>query len=376
MSEERAFWLAWSKVSGVGAVLQKRIQTHFGSLSTAWTVTPEELAEVEGIGKQSAIAICAHRHQIQVDRLLQDHETQDFLTPADPDYPQLLAEIPDPPPVLYYRGDLSLIRDLDRQSAVAIVGTRQPSDYGRRWTRKLSKTLAQHGFIVMSGLADGIDAEAHSSCLEAGGQTIAVLGTGVDVVYPYKNRRLYDQLLETGLALSEYPAGTQPDRAHFPRRNRIVAGLSRAVLVMEAPIKSGALITATLANEYGREVYALPGSLDNPRSGGCLALMSKGAQIILGESELIEAIGAIPALDQTREPESTQPPLLDLAPELSQVLQAISTIAQQSNYASAPFDLIVQTAAMSTATVSSSLLQLELIGLVTQVPGMRYQVRS
>ncbi|MBD1845729.1 DNA-protecting protein DprA [Cyanobacteria bacterium FACHB-63] len=376
MSEERAFWLAWSKVSGVGAVLQKRIQTHFGSLSTAWTVTPEELAEVEGIGQQSAIAICAHRRQIQVDLLLRDHETQDFITPADPDYPHLLAEIPDPPPVLYYRGDLGLIRDLDRQSAVAIVGTRQPSDYGRRWTRKLSKTLAQHGFIVMSGLADGIDAEAHSSCLEVGGQTIAVLGTGVDVVYPYKNRRLYDQLLETGLALSEYPTGTQPDRAHFPRRNRIVAGLSRAVLVMEAPTKSGALITATLANDYGREVYALPGSLDNPKSGGCLALISRGAQIILGESELIEAIGAIPALDQTREPESIQSSLLDLAPELAQVLQAISTIAQHSNYASAPFDLIVQTAAMPTATVSSSLLQLELIGLVTQAPGMRYQVRA
>lgn len=376
MSEERAFWLAWSKVSGVGAVLQKRIQAHFGDLSAAWTATPEELAEVEGIGQQSAIAICTHRNQIHVDRLLQDHETQDFLTPADSHYPQLLCEIPDPPPILYYRGDLSLIRDLDRQSAVAIVGTRQPSDYGRRWTRKLSKALTQQRLIVISGLADGVDTEAHSSCLQAGGQTIAVLGTGVDVVYPYKNRRLYDQLLETGLALSEYPAGTQPDRAHFPRRNRIVAGLSRAVLVIEAPIKSGALITATLANEYGREVYALPGSLENPKSAGCLTLISKGAQIILGESELIEAIGAIPALDQTEEPQAIQPPPLDLAPELSQVLQAISTIAQESTAASAPFDLIVQTAAMPTAVVSSSLLQLELIGLVAQVPGMRYQMRS
>ncbi|MBW4526062.1 MAG: DNA-processing protein DprA [Phormidium tanganyikae FI6-MK23] len=372
MSDDRAFWLAWSKVSGVGAILQKRIQAEFGSLGAAWTATPEELAEVEGIGQQSAIAICNHRQQINVDRLLEDHK-QDFLTPADPDYPQLLAEIPDPPPVLYYRGQFELIRELDRQSAVAIVGTREPSEYGRRWTRKLSTTLAQHGFMVMSGLADGIDAEAHRSCLDIGGKTIAVLGTGVDVVYPFKNRRLYEQLLETGLALSEYPAGTQPDRAHFPRRNRIVAGLSRAILVIEAPIKSGALITANLANEYGRDVYALPGSLDNPKSAGCLSLISKGAQMILGESELIELIGEIPELDHAREPRSTQPPI-DLAPELSQVLQTIYTIAQQSNHPSVPFDLIVQTTEMPTSRVSSSLLQLELLGLVTQVPGMRYQV--
>lgn len=372
MSDDRAFWLAWSKVPGVGAILQKRIHAEFGSLKAAWTITPEELAIVEGIGQQSAITICQHRDKLNVDRILKDHESQNFLTPADSDYPQLLAEIPDPPPVLYCRGQIELLRDLDRKSAVAIVGTREPSDYGRRWTRKLSTTLTQHGFTVMSGLADGIDAEAHRSCLEVGGKTIAVLGTGVDLVYPAKNRRLYQQLLETGLALSEYPAGTQPDRTHFPRRNRIVAALSRAVLVIEAPTKSGALITATLANEYGRDVYALPGSLDNPRSAGCLDLISKGAQMILGESELMAHLGTIPQLDQANQ---LSIPMIDLAPELVTVLEAIYAIAQQSNHPSAPFDLIVQTSEMATAAVSSSLMQLELLGLVAQVPGMRYQIR-
>ncbi|GAP98543.1 DNA-processing protein DprA [Leptolyngbya sp. NIES-2104] len=372
MSDDRAFWLAWSKIPGVGAILQKRIHAELGSLKAAWTVTPEELAIVEGIGQQSAIAICQHRDKLNVDRVFKDHESQNFLTPADSDYPQLFAEIPDPPPVLYYRGRVELLRDLDRQSAVAIVGTREPSDYGRRWTRKLSTTLAQHGFTVMSGLADGIDAEAHRSCLDVGGNTIAVLGTGVDLVYPAKNRCLYQQLLETGLALSEYPAGTQPDRTHFPRRNRIVAALSRAVLVIEAPTKSGALITATLANEYGRDVYALPGSLDNPRSAGCLDLISKGAQMILGESELMAHLGTIPELDQANQ---LSIPTIDLAPELATVLEAIYEIAQQSNHPSAPFDLIVQTAEMPTAAVSSSLMQLELLGLVTQVPGMRYQIQ-
>jgi DNA processing protein len=358
----------------VGAILQKRIHDQFGSLEAAWTAAPDELTIVEGIGQQSAIAICANRQQIQVDRLLKDYETQNFLTPADSDYPQLLLEIPDPPPVLYYRGQIDLVRSLDFRSAIAIVGTREPSEYGRRWTRKLSTTLAQQGFLVMSGLADGIDAEAHRSCLEAGGRTVAVLGTGVDIVYPSKNHRLYDQLLETGLVLSEYAAGTQPDRAHFPRRNRIVAGLSRAVLVIEAPMKSGALITANLANDYGRDVYALPGSLENAKSKGCLTLISKGAQIILGESELLEMIGTIPALDHSIESQSVQRPLIDLAPELSEVLQAIGAIVQQSNHPAVPFDAIVQTTKMQTSAVSSSLIQLELLGLIAQVPGMRYQV--
>jgi DNA processing protein len=370
LSEERAFWLAWSRVAGVGAILQKRIYLQFGSLKTAWTATPEELIAVEGIGQQSAIAICTSRDQVQLDRI---DQTQDFLTPADPDYPRLLFEIPDPPPVLYYRGQLALIREFDRQSAIAIVGTRQPSEYGRRWTRKLSTTLANNGFIVVSGLAAGVDAEAHQSCLRVSGKTVAVLGTGVDVVYPHKNRQLYTQLLETGLALSEYPAGTQPDRRHFPQRNRIVAGLSRALIVTEAPAQSGALITANLANDYGRDVYALPGSLDNPNAAGCLDLISKGAQLILNEVKLLETIGTIPVLDQTKNPEIEQI-LAKLEPGLAKILQTIHTIAQQADHASVPFDLIVQTTEMPTASVSSSLMQLELLGYITQVPGMRYQI--
>lgn len=375
MSEERAFWLVWSRVAGVGAILQKRLYLQFGSLKAAWIATPEELMQVEGIGEPSAIAICTSRDQLQLDRILKESESQNFLTPADADYPRLLFEIPDPPPVLYYRGQLDLIREFDRQSAIAIVGTRHPSEYGRRWTRKLSKTLAENSFIVVSGLADGIDAEAHQSCLRVGGKTVAVLGTGVDVVYPYKNRQLYEQLLQTGLALSEYPAGTQPDRKHFPQRNRIVAGLSRALIVAEAPERSGALITANLANDYGRDVYVLPGSLDNANAIGSLTLISKGAQVIISESELLKTIGTIPALDQV-ENASIQLPLIDLEPSLSQVLQVVCTIAQESDHAAVPFDLIVQTAAMPTASVSSSLLQLELLGLITQVPGMRYQAVS
>jgi DNA processing protein len=375
LSEERAFWVAWARVAGVGAVLQKRIYLHFGSLKTAWAASPEELLKVDGIGQQSAIAISKSRDLLKPDQILKEYGSQKFITPSDTDYPRILFEIPDPPGVLFYRGRLEVLRDFDRKSAIAIVGTRNASEYGRRWTGKLSATLANNGFIVVSGLAAGIDAEAHQSCLKAGGQTIAVLGTGVDLVYPHKNRQLYTQLLETGLALSEYPAGTQPDRRHFPQRNRIVAGLSRAMIVTEAPAKSGALITANLANDYGRDVYALPGSLDNPNEIGCLELINKGAHLVLGETEFLEAIGTIPVLDPAKNLE-IKSMLTKLEPSLSKVLECIYTIAQQSGHAAVPFDLIVQTTEMPTASVSSSLMQLELLSLVTQVPGMRYQAMS
>ncbi|MCY7321077.1 MAG: DNA-processing protein DprA [Phormidesmis sp. CAN_BIN36] len=373
--DERAFWLAWSQISGIGPVLIKRLYRHFGSLALAWEASPKELTEVEGIGSQTVEEILPQRSKCQPDRLLQQHEQKNehFWTPAEAGYPRLLREIPDPPPVLYYRGDSKLVKDLGTLPAVAIVGTREPSDYGRRWTRKISSALAQNGFIVVSGLAEGIDTEAHHNCLESGGKTVAVLGTGVDVVYPWTNRRLYQEVLENGLALSEYPAGTQPDRTHFPRRNRIVAGLCRAVLVLEAPKKSGALITAYLANDYGRDVYALPGSLDNLKSMGCLTLISKGAQMILGETELLEMLGTMPQLDYPVM-EAIQLPLIDLSAELSQVLQSVNEIVQSSEVGAADFDAIVQQTVMAAGSVSSALLQLEMLGLVSQLPGMRYQV--
>lgn len=374
MIQERAFWLSWSQISGVGPILIKRLYQEFGSLEEAWSAPPRALMQVEGIGDSTAEAIATERLAWEPDSFLEQHEQKNlhFWTPIDSQYPRLLTEIPDPPPVLYYRGKASRIKDLETSSAIAIVGTRDPSDYGRRWTRKISSALVQNGFIVVSGMAEGVDTEAHRSCLEAGGQTIAVLGTGVDVVYPWTNRRLYRELIEDGLALSEYPAGTQPDRNHFPRRNRIVAGLCRAVIVIEAPQRSGALITAYLANDYGRDVYALPGSLDNSKSKGCLTLLTKGAQMILGESELLEALGTMPQLDQSAS--NSQPLLPDLDNELSQVLQSLSSITAQPSVESAPFELIVQKTEMAAGSVSSSLLQLEMLGLVSQLPGMRYRV--
>ncbi len=374
MVEERAFWLAWSQINGVGPVLLRRLQKHFGSLTTAWEASSIALVDVEGLGTQTADAIVAERHKRDPATLLEQHERENvnFWTPADADYPRLLLETPDPPALLYYRGTVDLLENQGTTPMVAIVGTRDPSDYGRRWTRRLTTTLAQSGFSVVSGLAEGIDTEVHRSCISLNGRTLAVLGTGVDVVYPWSNRQLHQQVMEYGLLLSEYPAGTQPDRTHFPRRNRIIAGLSRATIVMEAPVRSGGLITAHLANEYGRDVYVLPGSLDNPKAIGCLHLLNKGAQVILSEAHLLEMLGSLPQLAPSTPAHQTQIPL-DLAPELEKVLQVLTHFGQESGVESLPFDLIVQQTQLQAGSVSSALLQLELMGLVSQQPGMRYQ---
>ncbi|MFM6751004.1 MAG: DNA-processing protein DprA [Dolichospermum sp.] len=368
--EERKYWLAWSQISGIGPILIQRLQQHFSNLETAWKASPGELRKVPGFGIETLEKVVQQKSRLNPEQLLTQHQqiNPHFWTPADPEYPQLLREIPTPPPLLYYRGEIDLQENSGQKPLVGIVGTRQPTEYGIKWTRQISTALAKNGFTVVSGMAEGIDTESHSATLKAGGRTIAVMGTGVDVIYPHKNRDLYQQILKSGIVISEYPAKTPPNRTHFPRRNRIIAGLSRAVLVMEAPLKSGALITATYANEFNRDVYALPGKIDDQPSQGCLKLISQGAGLINHElNELLIMLGAIPQIDiQTEIPLVKSLPIPNLAPELQQIINILATDVLS-------FDLIIQKTGMNAAIVSSSLLQLELMGLVTQLPGMRNQ---
>lgn len=370
---ERAFWLAWSQIEGLGTTLIRRLAQQLGSLETAWAADLTTLGRVEGIGPQLLDRIAIARRDRDPFTVWEQHQQDNphFWLPIDPDYPRLLLEVPSPPSCLYYQGIVDPAEITGQRLVIAIVGTRDPSEYGRRWTRRIATALAQQGVVVVSGMAEGIDTEAHTACLEAGGRTIAVLGTGVDQIYPRRNRELYYRICKQGWVTSEYPAGTQPDRPNFPRRNRVIAGLARAVLVMEAPGKSGALITARLANEFGREVYVLPGSLDNPRSLGCLGLLQRGAQVILNEGDLLQQLGAIPALDAgpvtPTKPESAiaqAPP--DLEPDWAKVLATIPTEAIS-------LDEIVLTTGMETGIVISALTQLALKDLVALLPGMRYQ---
>lgn len=371
MVEARAYWLAWSKVSGVGPTLVFRLYQHFGSLALAWQAKAADLLTIDGLGELTVETIVAERSRLDPETLLRDHliHNPHFWTPEDADYPRLLLEIPDPPPLLYYRGQVNLAENRGDTPAIALVGTRHPSDYGKTWTRKITQTLARAGFTIVSGLAEGVDTIAHESCLEVGGRTIAVMANGLNIAYPPSNRRLASHIDQQGLVLSEHPRGTQPDRVQFPRRNRIIAGLCRATLVLEAPSKSGALITARLANDYGRDVYALPGSLDNPRIRGCLELISKGAQVILDEDHLLEMVGHLPNLNSSLA-SPTQlalltPPPPDLTPQLQQVYEAVTTEA-------IALDQIVQQTGLATGSVLSALMELELLNLVSQQPGMQY----
>ncbi len=385
--QERAYWLAWSSLSGLGPTLIFRLNNHFGSLQTAWTASARELMAVDGIGEHIAYEAVKGRSHLDPEELFEHHcqANPNFWTPADEDYPRLLLEIPDPPPVLYYRGQVNRDENQGIIPAIAIVGTRTPSDYGKRWTQRLSMALAQAGITVVSGLAEGVDAEAHNSCLQAGGRTVAVIGTGVNIIYPWTNRKLAEALVQKGLILSEYPAGTKPDRTHFPRRNRIIAGLCRAILVLEAPLKSGALITARLATDYNRDVYALPGALDNANALGCLHLIHDGAHMILDEHHLLNMLSEMPQFaTQTHSarnshldlsqlsfmpeslPQAHSQPAQDLAPDLDCVLGAVP-------HTPIALDHIVEAANMPVGDVLAALIQLEIMGLVIQQPGMRYQ---
>ncbi len=270
----------------------------------------------------------------------------------DPFYPALLKEIPDPPAFLYVRGTLR-----DDLPALALVGARRATPYGLRIAREWAREVALAGAGVVSGLALGVDAEAHRGALEAGGYTVAVLGSGLDVVYPYQHRALAEEIVACGGALiSEFPLGARPERWHFPRRNRIIAGLCRAVLVVEAAERSGSLITARLAAEVGREVLAVPGSIFSPQSRGTHRLLKEGAWPATSVEDLLEALGLEGKKSSEKELPAEEDPLLAYI-----------------SYYPKHFDEIAAESGLSVAELSARLLELELRGLIQELPGKYFQ---
>ncbi|MFQ5626315.1 MAG: DNA-processing protein DprA [Methyloligellaceae bacterium] len=285
------------------------------------------------------------------------------LSILDPRYPRSLRWIPDPPLVLYVRGSL----EAEDTLAVAVVGSRKPSHYGRLMAQRLSAALVRHGFTVVSGLARGIDSQAHQSALQAGGRTVAVLGSGINVVYPPENRRLYDAICSAGAVLSEFPLDTKPDRWNFPRRNRIISGLALGTLVVEATARSGALHTARHALEQGREVFAVPGRIDMPNSRGTHSLIKHGAKLVEGIDDILAEFPETVHDSAIRE--RTRPEAAAAAPSPADLSADEARVLEQMQPEETHIDAVIQASQLPAHVVASILVTLELRGLVRQFPG-------
>lgn len=357
MLNSRIYWVALNHVKGIGAVRLRMLLETFGSAQTAWHA-PIDALRTAGLSAKVIENFLLMRQTLDLTALeerLQAQQIQVILW-EDENYPQLLRNIAQPPPVLYVRG--SLLPEDDW--AVALVGTRRMTPYGRQVTEELATLLAQNGGTVVSGMARGVDAIAHQTAIRSGGRTLAVLGCGVDRVYPPEHRALAEQIIQQGALISDYAPGTPPDAVNFPPRNRIIAGLSRAIVVIEAGETSGALITADFAAEQGREVFAVPGSIHAPQSKGPNRLIQNGARPLLNPTEVLEMLNLNRVVEQRAARKA-----LPADPLESQLLTLLS---QEPLHV----DELGMMAELPIAQISSALAMMELKGMVRQVGGMNY----
>ncbi|MGC8855987.1 MAG: DNA-processing protein DprA [Anaerolineae bacterium] len=355
--DERYYWVGFNLIRGIGSVRLQALIHHFGDLESAWRAAPADLAEA-GLGPKVIERLLQARQSVDLPKVWEKITEQGIriVTWLDENYPSRLKEIDQPPPVLYLRGDYLP----DDQFAVAIVGTRRVTPYGRQVADELASFLAANGVTVISGLARGVDAIAHSAAIRAGGRTLAVLGSGVDRIYPPEHRALAEQICAHGALVSDYAPGTPPDAVNFPPRNRIISGLSMAVVVVEAGETSGALITAGFAAEQGREVFAVPGNIFAPQSKGTNKLIQQGAQPLLSVQDLMQA------LDLNRL--SEQKVARRLLPTDETEARLLNVLSHEPLHV----DEIRQRAGMPIEQVSATLVMMELKGLVRQVGGMNY----
>lgn len=285
--DDKKYWIGFSLVKGIGSVRMAKLVDTFGCLRDAWNATLPDLMAA-GLTKKVVENFALIKKGLDLDGYIAAMEKKGIhaLFSDSADYPANMLDLEQKPPVLFYKGTLTP----QDANSLAIVGTRKVSFYGRQVTEELATRLAHAGMTVVSGMARGVDAIAHQSAIKAAGRTIAVLGSGVDVIYPPEHRALAAQIEANGALVSDYPPGTQPDRVNFPPRNRIISGLSRAVVVVEAGEKSGALITAEFAADQGRDVFAVPGQIYSQQSSGTNHLIANGANIYLGVADLFQTL--------------------------------------------------------------------------------------
>lgn len=355
---ELKYWLGFSLVKGVGPSKIQSLLDYFGHLSRAWQATEFELQKL-GFDKRAIRNLKAAQKSLNLDEALERVQKANvsLLTWESSEYPAYLKEIPNAPPVLYLSGKLD---ELD-QWAVAIVGTRRATAYGKQVTRDLVAGLVQQNITIVSGLARGIDAVAHNTAVELGGRTIGVLGSGVDSIYPAEHRHLAHQIAHgQGAIISEYGLGVQPEAKNFPPRNRIISGLSLGVIVIEAGERSGALITSNFALEQGREVFAVPGSIKSPVSRGPNRLIQQGAKLVTSVEDVLEELNLSVAVAQT----AVQMALPDSQEEMH--------LYQQLQAEPIHIDDLCRLTGMPANIVSSTLTLMELKGMVQRVDQMSF----
>jgi DNA processing protein len=347
------YYLALNRMERVGPRTAVKLQRRWPDLQQMFQLSAIEL-EQAGVPESLAHTISNFDlNLIQADlRWLEAADNHHILTWDSPEYPALLKEITDPPMILYAKGQLSCLQ----QAKLAVVGSRNPSITGSENARYFAKALAAQGITIVSGLALGIDAQAHKGCLDAQGQTIAVLGTGIDRIYPQRHLRLSEQITQNGLLISEFPLKSPPIAGHFPRRNRIISGLSLCILVVESAIKSGSLITARMALEQNRDVLAIPGSIHNPMARGCHFLLQQGAKLVTSVADVLEE------LRMDSEQRSVDKNIFPLASENKNLVKFIG-------FETTTVDHIILRSGYTIEQVTSELAELELNGAVVSVPG-------
>jgi DNA processing protein len=359
-----ARWVALSRVQGLGCVSFKKLAGHFGDPTEALSASTAALAEIPGLDPSviDGLRNFSAWDEAEKEIIRAENAAVKIVPFTDSSYPARLRMIPDPPPLLYLKGEIRR----DDEKAVAVVGSRSTSDYGRRVARDLCRGLASLGFTVVSGMARGIDGTAHETSLNAGGRTIAVLGSGVDRVYPAEHDKLYRRISENGGVISEFPMGTRPLAFNFPARNRVISGLSLGVVVVEATEKSGSLITAALALEQGREVFAVPGEVGASRSRGAHRLIRQGAKLVENVDDIVEEIA--PQL-LVRSGRAVSAPRRTLPQNLGDEFQKIFALFQERPL---QIDEVIESSGYSPSRVSEILLELELQGYIKQLPGKKY----
>ncbi len=355
--ETLRYWIGFNLVRGIGPIRLRALLDAFGDIRAAWEA-PRSALEDLGLDRRALRSFLKVRRQVDLDLVVKKIAAKGahVLTWDHDAYPALLKQLPDSPPVLYVRGELTPADEW----AVAVVGTRKATTYGKEVARRLAGALARNGVTVVSGLARGVDGVSHRAALDAGGRTIAVLGCGVDRIYPSEHRKLAAAIVAQGAIVSDYPLGTPPESKNFPPRNRIISGLSRGVVVVEAGQRSGALITADFAADQGREVFAVPGNILSPASAGCNRLLRDGAHVVTEARDVLETL----QFDHLAEKQVARVALPENALE--------ATLLAALSHEPTHVDELARQAALPVETVSSTLVMMELKGLVRQVGGTQY----